>query len=312
MCCGCRNIGNRNIITIKPTITLMGSSSKQITYSGAMLLDIGKKVNDNKYLQTILHGAINTIRKLRINKRRIRTSHRSTLTDHMSNVSNLQYVKTIDNHNQGVGNNMRIATLNARSVKNKDHLIVQQLHETDVDLAMIIEIWLKDTDTDKSWLNQSDLRQSNYNILLQNRPGPKKGGGIALMYKYQYSKEITLLKKTTTWTMKYLVCRLIQRNRPYHIIGLYHPSPSNDNQMTTSTFINEITSILTERVTNLSNIMILGDLNIYTREPTNTDFTIFNDTMAALALEQHITALHTDSEHTGPYIHTATQCSEGH
>ena len=58
--------------------------------------------------------------------------------------------------------------------------------------------------------------------------------------------------------------------------------------MTTSTFINEITSFLTERITNLSNIMILGDFNINTRETTNADNTIFNDTIAALRLEQHV------------------------
>ena len=34
--------------------------------------------------------------------------------------------------------------------------------------------------------------------------------------------------------------------------------------------------------------MILGDLNINTRESTNTDNTIFNDIMATLGLEQHI------------------------
>ena len=141
----------------------------------------------------------------------------------MSNMSNLQYVKTTDNHNKGGGNNMRIETLNARSVKIKGHIIAQQLHETDVDLAVITDTWFKDTDTDRSWLNQSELRQLNYDILLQNRPGPMKGGGIVLMYKHQYSKDITLLEKTTTSTMEYLVCRLIQRNKCYHIIGLYHP-----------------------------------------------------------------------------------------
>ena len=45
---------------------------------------------------------------------------------------------------------MRIAKPNASSVKNKDHLIVKQLHETDVDLAEITETWLKDTDTEKA------------------------------------------------------------------------------------------------------------------------------------------------------------------
>ena len=72
-----------------------------------------------------------------------------------------------NNHNQEAAtNNMMIATLNAWSVKNKDHRIVQQLLKTDTDIAVITETWLKDTDTDDAWLNQSKLKQSNYDILL--------------------------------------------------------------------------------------------------------------------------------------------------
>ena len=192
-----------------------------------MLQTIGNKVNDNRHLKTLQPGAIDTIRKLRINKRRIGTSHRSIPTNCGSNISNLLFVNTTDNHNQeAASNDMRIATLNARSVRNKDHLIVQQLHETDENIAVITETWLKHTDIDEAWLNQSELRQSNYNILLQNRQGTKKGGGIALMYKHQYRNDITLLEKTTTLTMEYLICRPIHRNKPYHIIGLYHPHPT--------------------------------------------------------------------------------------
>ena len=135
---------------------------------------------------------------------------------------------------------------------------------------------------------QSDLKQSNYNILLQNRTGPKKGGSSAPMYKYQYRNNITLLEKTTTSTMEYLVCRIIHRNKPYHIIGLYHPTSSINNQTTFSTCIDKITSLLTERITNLDNIMTLGDFTINTRESTSADNPIFNDTMATLRLEQHV------------------------
>ena len=223
----CRNVDSRNIITIKLTITLLDSSHKQITYSSAMLQNIGNKVNDNRYLQTPQPGTIDTIRKLRINKRRIGTSHRSIPTNHGPNISNLLFVNTNDNNNQeAASNNMRIATLNTRSVKNKDHLIVQQIHETDVDIAVITETWLRDTYVDKAWLNQLELRQSNYDILLQNRPGPKKSGRITLMYKHQYRNDITLLEKTTTSTMEYLICRFIHRNKLYHIIGLYNPHPT--------------------------------------------------------------------------------------
>ena len=58
--------------------------------------------------------------------------------------------------------------------------------------------------------------------------------------------------------------------------------------MTASTFIDEISSLLTERIPNLSNFIILGDFIINTIETTTADDTIFNNTMAALRHEQHI------------------------
>ena len=55
---------------------------------------------------------------------------------------------------------------------------------------MIPKTWLKDTEFDNSWTNQSELKQCNYDILMQNRPGPKKGGGIALIYKHEYNNKL--------------------------------------------------------------------------------------------------------------------------
>ena len=72
-----------------------------------------------------MSGAINTIRKLIINKRRIKTSRRSSPIGHKVDKGNLVYVKITNNLDAGVGKNMRIATPNARLVRNKDHLIVQ-------------------------------------------------------------------------------------------------------------------------------------------------------------------------------------------
>ena len=44
----------------------------------------------------------------------------------------------------------RIATLNVRSIKNKDHFIVNELNDNNVDKAEITEIWLKDTKEDQA------------------------------------------------------------------------------------------------------------------------------------------------------------------
>ena len=80
----------------------------------------------------------------------------------------------------------RIATLNVRSIKNKDHLIVNELNDNNIDIAVITEMRLKDTKEDQAWLDQSEFKQGNYNTLVQNRPSNKKGVRIGIAYSKPY------------------------------------------------------------------------------------------------------------------------------
>ena len=151
----------------------------------------------------------------------------------MSNVNNLQYVKTNDTYNEEAGNNMRITTLNARSVKNKDHLIAQQLHETDVDIAVITKTWLKDTGMTRLGSISQNSNNQTMTYYCRTDQVQEKGSSIALMYKCQYSNNIALLKKTITSTVEYLVWRLIHRNKalPHHRAispPIQHWQPNNN------------------------------------------------------------------------------------
>ena len=53
-------------------------------------------------------------------------------------------------------------------------------------------------------------------------------------------------------------------------------------------FIDEITDVLADIVPKYHNLVILGDFNISTEKETSPDTVIFNDTMAALGLQQHV------------------------
>ena len=205
--------------------------------------------------------------------------------------NNLVYARVTNHQAMEAEQNMRMVTLNARSLRNKDHIILQELHESNVDVAVITKTWLKDTDADDSWLNQSELKQSNYDILMHNRQDPKKGAGIALIHKLEYGNKIKLLEKNTTMTMECITADSFTGNKPIHIVGIYHPPPSSDNQTTNMIFIDEITDLLTKNITKLDNLIILGHFNINTEDNTNTENTIFNDTMKALLLEQHVQGL---------------------
>ena len=100
-----------------------------------------------------------------------------------------------------VVNNIRLATLIARSVENKDLIISQELNDHKIDIAGIKETWFKDTSEDEAWTKPSELIQGNYKVKFHNRLGPKKGGGIVLIHKSHYP--IQELEKGNTITIEY-------------------------------------------------------------------------------------------------------------
>ena len=82
--------------------------------------------------------------------------------------------------------------------------------------------------------------------------------------------------------------RQYSKIRPLHIMGIYHPPPSNDT--TNTIFINEISELLESRIGKYSNMVILGDLNMHVDDLTNADVCIFNDTMHAFSFKKHVTS----------------------
>ena len=78
------------------------------------------------------------------------------------------------------------------------------------------------------------------------------------------------------------------RNKPIHIFGIYHPPPNGEHNTTNWVFIDSITELLVNRLPQYQNSIKLGDFDIHTEDLTDVDAVIFNDTIRALGLEQHI------------------------
>ena len=70
------------------------------------------------------------------------------------------------------------------------------------------------------------------------------------------------------------------------ITGVYHPPPLEG--IINSMFIDAITEYLTDVLSKHKNNVILGDFNIHTEDLSSSDMVLFNDTMEALGLEQHV------------------------
>ena len=199
---------------------------------------------------------------------------------------NLKYTRTTDFGNKDHMPNIRIATINARSVKNKDQIILQEFTSNDINAAVITETWTKYTQEDLAWLNQSELCQDPYEISTHNRLGEKRGGGMSLIFGR--NNNIKLLKKGNTPTIEYAIWRYTIRNKPIHKIGIHHPPPNGEHNTTNGMFTDYITELLVNKLPQYQNSIIVGDFNIHKEDVTNADAFIFNDTMTALGLEQHI------------------------
>ena len=118
----------------------------------------------------------------------------------------------------------RIATLNVRSIKNKDHVIVNEINDNNVDIAVITDTWLKDTKEDQAWFDQSEFKQDNYNTLVQNK---QERGGIAITYRKPF--KMIQLEGGHKPTIEFAIWKIVIKNKPIHILGLYHPPPNAAN-----------------------------------------------------------------------------------
>ena len=167
---------------------------------------------------------MSNICKCKINRTKINTAQRHEKQSRGVNISNLKYIRTINFSDKDLKFNIRIVTLNARSVKNKDQMIVQELTNNDIDAALITETWTKDTQEDLGWLNQPELCQGHYEISTHNRPGEKWGGGVALIFGR--NNNIRRLENGNTSTLEW---RYPIRNKPIHTIGIYHSPPNGEH-----------------------------------------------------------------------------------
>ena len=153
-------------------------SKPRLTYSSRELRELWDSTqHDNTYL-VLNPGAISSICRYKINRTKINTSQRQVKQPRGVNKLNLKYIRTVNFSDKDLKPNIRIATVNARSVRNKEQIIVQELTNNDINVALITETWTKDTREDLAWLNQSELHQGHYEISTHDRPG--KQGVVVL------------------------------------------------------------------------------------------------------------------------------------
>ena len=281
--------GYNNLITV--TTSKDTQSTVTYSYTSERLKQIGTKLTQFHQLRRLPTPCLQTIKSLRINRRRIRIKNKQNPV-HRINHDNLRYCY-VDPSRVEVPTSKKlvIATLNARSVKNKIDLVQEFVQEYGVDVLLITETWLKDTEIDKIWLDATFLNQHPFEYYNLFRPD-RRGGGILLLSRTEFKPK--LVQESTLSSFEGATWKLIINNLPIHITRVYHPPPSTRNATTNSIFTDQLSDYMSNILTSATNNIVLGDFNIHVNDFNDVDAGYLIDTFSALGFSQYIdTATHT-------------------
>ena len=181
--------------------------------------------------------------------------------------------------------NIRFGTLNTRSIKSKEKLIMENFNEYKLDALLITETWLQNTDEDDIWLQASEFCKDDHKIFIINRQD-KRGEGIALLSSTKYKiKTVTHTKYSSfdsrIWNIQYGSTHCM-------LLGVYHLPVGRQQGKTNSIYIDDLTELLTEVVSNHNNLIMLGDINIHLNELEDADAKMLCDTLKTFNITQHI------------------------
>ena len=278
-------------------------------YSKQQLMDIRKSLTNRP---RIPDQAFNTIRSLKllkplrgrgitkkqvtagaavVNKDQQKSSNRRTILAKHSNTGIQQpnhqqttKLPPLFTSSQSNGNkNIVIASLNARSVRNKTLEITDLITEQNIDVLAITQTWLKPGEKDQA--TRGDLCPPGYELL--EKPRPKgKGGGIAIIHK----SSLKIQKVVTPSVDSFEILEtLININSDIVRLGVvYRPPTGCKTGYPMSTFLEELESYAYSRVTMSGKLLLLGNFNLHFENQNNKNTKKFQDILYATDLVQHV------------------------
>ena len=179
-------------------------------------------------------------------------------------------------------NKINIATVNMRSIRNKCNAYLEHLIDNKIDLCLVTETWLKETDGKVL----GTLRSNGFEFDSCPRPD-RTGGGIGLSYRENL--KVRRVKANSQRSFESAEWIVTCARTTAAVVGVYRPPSSTANQANVTTFIEEMEEYLTDILADHKNIFMLGDFNLHINDDTDADAKKFLDTLNAFGLDNHVT-----------------------
>ncbi len=216
---------------------------------------------------------------------RTKTHCRSSGTVNTANLHILS--EAVNEGNTKHHNSLTVCSLNAQSVKNKALSVADFILERNIDVLGITETWLG-SDIDGTVLQH--LVPTGYDIHHVPRPGSRRGGGVAVLYKSGLIVSVIGSSANSQFThFEHIECSVGSAEHHIRLSIVYRPPPSQKNGLKNNIFFQEWVTYLEQLSVSPQSVVLTGDLNFHLDDPRNADALQFSSNLDAHGLQQHIT-----------------------
>ena len=239
--------------------------------------------HENRY-KILSSNVCKIIRNLRINRRRTQrgkkpqnhTLNENIRTVNCKNLVLITVTKTQAEYERH--KDFALALGNVQSIKNKDDIIAEFLHNTKLDVLVATKTWL--SLEDNIWKNGLEIVKERYGFN-EMHWCKRRGVGLALLHKTNL--KVKRFSQCMSPSIELAVWKVTSLHMSLHIVGVYRPPDKS---------IPEFLDLFTEYIADLTaeheNIVLVGDFNIHVNDEDNPNVVIFLDTMTAIGFHQYI------------------------
>ena len=146
---------------------------------------------------------------------------------------------------------------------------------------MLTETWLTSKETDKIWLDSSDLNKERYKLTSAIREN-RRGGGLPLITKKDFKVKLDSNAELRMFQFAKWYVQLMHTT--ITILGIYRPLAGSPVE-----FLTEFTNWITDVVVQDTNLLVVGDFNLHINNENDENVANFKESMVPLGFMQHVT-----------------------
>ena len=142
---------------------------------------------------------------------------------------------------------------------------------------------MNSTDDNAPYINA--LLPEGHDLKHVDRENGQRGGGVALAHKV--SVRVANIQSLNYKQFEAMRTTLSINNKSILLFVVYRPPPSNQNGLTTSSFIEEFAEFVSEQIVNTAEIILTGDINLHLDVTSNPNTQKFTQILKSSGLQQH-------------------------